>query len=160
MIKITVYRAKGSGAWLCLAVSFATALCGASPAFARERGDPMTASTTKQGYAFMSGGVGIDERNQMMKKARLYDLELSFADQSGKYLSDVQVVINDERGHEIVNTTTNGPWFYMNLPTGKYDVKATVDNQTREINGLKISKDHAEVRLLHWNVADQRISRK
>ena len=121
----------------------------------------MMASTTKQGYAFMSGGIGIDERNQMMGKAHLYDLELSFADRSGEYLSDVQVVIKDERGHEIVNTTTNGPWFYIDLPTGKYDVKATVDNQTREINGLKISKDQAAVRLLHWNVTtDRRISLK
>jgi len=160
MFKATLYGSRGSGALLCLVVSLAMALCGASPAFSRETGDPLTASTTKHGYAFMSGGVGIDEHDQMMKKAHLYDLELSFADQSGKYLSDVQVVISDERGHEIVNTTTNGPWFYMNLPTGKYDVKATVDNQTREINGLKISKDHAAVRLLHLNVADQRISRK
>ena len=160
MFKRTLYGSRRSGALLCLVVSLAMALCGASPAFSRETGDPMMASTTKQGYAFMSGGVGIDERNQMMKQAHLYDLELSFADRSGKYLSDVQVVINDERGDEIVNTTTNGPWFYINLPTGKYDVKATVDNQTMEINGLKISKDHSAVRLLHWNVADQRISRK
>src|SRR3990172_7256440 len=116
MFKRTLDGSRGSGALLCLGLSSALALCGASPAFSRETGGPMTASSTKQGYAFMSGGIGIDERNQMMGKAHLYDLELSFADRSGEYLSDVQVVIKDERGHEIVNTTTNGPWFYIDLP--------------------------------------------
>src|SRR6266550_3845774 len=79
---------------------------------------------TDQGYPFASGGVGTEERELMRKEAPRYDLDLSFADQGGKYLSDVKVAITDEHGNRIVETTTAGPWFYITLPVGRYDVKA------------------------------------
>lgn len=142
-----------------VALSFAITLAGASPSFSKQADTGISSGSTKQGFPFLSGGVGINEREQMMRKARLYDLELSFADQSGQYLSDVRLEIANDKGQEIVNTTTNGPWYYIELPAGTYNLKATVDNQTRELDGLKISKDHAVVRLLHWNTTDKRMTR-
>jgi hypothetical protein len=141
-----------------LAVPLAFVLARPTPSAARDRESGMISSKTEQGYAFMSGGVGIEERNLMQRKAGAYDLDLSFADKQGHYLSDVSVVIDDENGTQLVNSTATGPFFYIELPTGNYDVKASFDNQTEEIKNLNISKDHSTKELLHWNLSDNQMS--
>jgi hypothetical protein len=112
---------------------------------------------TEQGYRFMSGGVGDDERNEMMQRANQYDLTLSFAAYSGHYLSDVNVVVTDQRGKEMINTMTTGPLFYADLPAGKYDIKATFNGQTQQIKNVQISNARRFSRLLHWNASDDQI---
>jgi hypothetical protein len=141
-----------------LAVPLAFVLARPTPSAARDRESGTISSKTEQGYAFMSGGVGIEERNLMQRKAGAYDLDLSFADKQGHYLSDVSVVIDDENGTQLVNSTATGPFFYIELPTGNYDVKASFDNQTEEIKNLNISKDHSTKELLHWNLSDNQMS--
>ena len=141
-----------------LAVPLAFVLAQPTPSAARDRESGLISSKTGQGYAFMSGGVGIEERNLMQRKAGAYDLDLSFADKQGHYLSDVSVVIDDENGTQLVNSTATGPFFYIDLPTGKYDVQASFDNQTEEIKNLNISKDHSTKELLHWNLSDNQMS--
>lgn len=141
-----------------LAVPLAFVLAQPTPSAARDRESSLISSKTGQGYAFMSGGVGIEERNLMQRKAGAYDLDLSFADKQGHYLSDVSVVIDNENGTQLVNSTATGPFFYIDLPTGKYDVKASFDNQTEEIKNLNISKDHSTKELLHWNLSDNQMS--
>lgn len=141
-----------------LAVPLAFVLAQPTPSAARDRESGLISSKTGQGYAFMSGGVGIEERNLMQRKAGAYDLDLSFADKQGHYLSDVSVVIDNENGTQLVNSTATGPFFYIDLPTGKYDVKASFDNQTEEIKNLNISKDHSTKELLHWNLSDNQMS--
>ena len=141
-----------------LAVPLAVVLAQPTPSAARDRESGLISSKTGQGYAFMSGGVGIEERNLMQRKAGAYDLDLSFADKQGHYLSDVSVVIDDKNGTQLVNSTATGPFFYIDLPTGKYDVKASFDNKTEEIKNLNISKDHSTKELLHWNLSDNQMS--
>ena len=140
------------------AVPLAFILAQPAPAVARNTDSGMISSKTEQGYAFMSGGVGIGERNVMQRKARAYDLDLSFANRQGQYLSDIKVIIDNEHGKQIVDSTTTGPLFYIELPPGKYDVKATFDNKTEEVKNLNISKNHSTKELLHWNVPESRVS--
>ena len=94
----------------------------------------------------------------MQQKAGAYDLDLSFADKQGHYLSDVRVVIEDENGKRLVNSTAMGPFFYIDLPAGKYDVKASYDHKTEELKNLNISKDHSTKELLHWHLSDNQMS--
>jgi hypothetical protein len=121
-------------------LSLAFVLSGVSPAFPQQNIEGIVTGKTPQGYAYMSGGVGVDERGQMIKQLKNYDLKLSFADRAGEYLSDVKVVINNEHGKEIVNTASNGPWFFIELPSGKYHVKATFNNRTEEIKDVAASR--------------------
>ena len=118
----------------------------------------MVKGETEQGYRFMSGGAGIEERNEMMQQASQYDLALIFAAPSGDYLSDVGVVITDGRGKEVVNTTTTGPLFYAQLPSGRYNIKATYDGQSKEIKGMQVSDGRRVSQLFHWNVPDERLT--
>jgi hypothetical protein len=115
---------------------------------------------TTQGYPYTSGGVGIEERDRILKQAHHYDLELSFADKAGHYLSDVNVTIAEPNGNPIITTRTDGPLFFIELPDGQYDVKATFDHQTEEIKNLLITKGRLMTRLLHWNDSEQRISQR
>lgn len=107
---------------------------------------------TKQGFAYMSGGVGIDERELMGKLGKAYNLKLSFAEISGPYLADVGLIIEDTKGAEIISTTTNGPWFYIQLPSGTYTIKATVGGNTKQIKNLQLSKGERISRTVHWDL--------
>jgi hypothetical protein len=111
--------------------------------------------TTQQGYPFISGGVGTEERNQMLQNADQYDLELFFAANSGDYLSDVKIIVKDEHGNEVINTSAAGPLFYAELPAGRYDVKAIFGNHTQESKNIQVQNGRRVSRLFHWNVADQ-----
>jgi hypothetical protein len=123
--------------------------------WARSAASGIVNGKTDKGYRYMSGGVGIEERSAMRKEAQGYDLDLAFADRAGHFLSDVNLTITDKQGNQIVDTTTAGPWFYIALPDGKYDVKASYDNQIEELKNLEVSKNHGTARLLHWQLGDE-----
>lgn len=81
---------------------------------------------------FVSGGVGLDARQQMQVQAGQYNLHLEFATTlSGEYLSDVEVTITDGRGSNVLSTRTEGPWLLARLPAGAYAVSARVGDTVR-----------------------------
>jgi hypothetical protein len=127
---------------------------------ARDHTEGIMKGQTAQGYQFISGGAGTDERNEMMQQASQYDLALSFAATSGNYLSDVKVVVTDQQGREVINTTTTGPLFYADLAPGRYNVKVTYNDRAQEIKGLQIGNGRRVSRLFHWNVPDERLSER
>ena len=47
---------------------------------------------------YMTGGVGIDERQQMEEMAKGYNLKAIFATTSGGYLSDIAITITKTSG--------------------------------------------------------------
>ena len=78
----------------------------------------ITEGKTAQGFPYISGGVSTDERERMETEGKSYNVKLAFAERRGAYLSDVKVVIEGAKGAEIVSVTTNGPWFFIQLPPG------------------------------------------
>jgi len=74
------------------------------------------------GIAYMTGGVGVDERADMARTARDFNLKLVFAEPSRPYLADVRVEIKDGSGTKLVDTSSDGPWFFARLPEGQYQV--------------------------------------
>jgi hypothetical protein len=115
----------------------------------------ITEGKTEQGFAFLSGGVSTDEREVMEQKGKAYNVKLSFAEKRGPYLSDVKLEIRGPKGAEIISITTNGPWFFIQLPQGTYSVKATFNRQIKEIRNLAVSKDKAIQQTLVWDLGDQ-----
>lgn len=101
--------------------------------------------STSGGISYMSGGIGEEERDTLSQLGQTYDLKLIFADTTGHYLSDVTVVITDERGHHVLEAVSHGPWFFANLPAGRYHVRATTLGSTRE-QVIQVSPRH-QVRL-------------
>jgi hypothetical protein len=78
------------------------------------------------GIRYVSGGVGESERTELDALANEFNLHLMFATRnSGEYLSAVNVKILDANNHTLLTAVSKGPWFYAQLPPGRYTVEAT-----------------------------------
>jgi|SRR3989304_1846508 len=110
---------------------------------------------TAQGFPYLSGGVGSDEREIMEEKGKAYNVRISFAAKGGAFLADVKLVIADARGGEIVSITAPGPLFFIQLPPASYRVSASFRNETKEIKTLAVAKDRIVRRTLIWDLGEQ-----
>jgi hypothetical protein len=109
-------------------------------------------AASDKGFRYMTGGIGLEEREIMQRWGTDYNLKLTFAELSGDYLSDVRIAMQDQNGKNVINMTTNGPWLYVKLPAGTYDVKASFEGETRQIENLHLPKGDRVTRLLHWDL--------
>jgi hypothetical protein len=102
--------------------------CGAATAAQQ----PQTGTPAKAGEqaAVISGGIGLDARDELAAKAREYNLKLVFALSSREYVSDVDVEITNSAGRTVASHRTQGPWMYAKLPPGDYTVRATFNAST------------------------------
>jgi hypothetical protein len=74
-----------------------------------------------------TGGITLEERDA--------------ASAGGHYLSSIQVVVTDDSGREIVNTTTAGPWLILDLAPGTYQVQAARRNSDTQGGTISVSGD-------------------
>ena len=79
-----------------------------------------------EGIPYVSGGIGMDEREAMSAIASEYNLKIVFALKEGNYLAGASVLIKDAQGKTVLDTVSDGPWFYAKLPAGQYAVTATM----------------------------------
>lgn len=104
---------------------------------------------TTQGISYVSGGVGIGERNTLRAITGDYSLQLGFAQTSGSYLSGVDVEIQDAGGSPIVQAQSHGPWFFADLPTGTYTVRATTLGNTQQ-KVIRVADNRQKTLYFHW----------
>jgi hypothetical protein len=78
-------------------------------------------------FPYVSGGMGSTEREALYKERSSYNLWLTMAAKgSGAYLADVNVRIRDIRLQQpVLSHALAGPWLFVNLPVGRYDVEAS-----------------------------------
>lgn len=90
--------------------------------------DVPSQAQTQGSASFISGGVGEDDSDRMKQLRSQYPLELLFVTRGNpnQYLSDVRVQISGGGG-VAVDTVSNGPFFLVKVPPGRYTV--TADNQ-------------------------------
>lgn len=74
-----------------------------------------------------TGGIGTEERAAAPKDGT----KLVFFVETGNFLSNVQVVVKDASGKEVVNATSKGPWMILKLAPGRYSVNAAVGGQAQ-----------------------------
>ncbi|MBK1701490.1 hypothetical protein CKO41_07600 [Thiococcus pfennigii] len=86
-----------------------------------------------QGTPWLSGGVGLDEREYILDRyAGDFNLKLEFALAGGSYLGNVAVRIMSRNGEVVMEAVSEGPWFLTRLPAGGYRVQATSGGRTLE----------------------------
>ncbi len=84
-----------------------------------------TDPSPKIDISYISGGIGLNERETFLAQANNYNLQLTFAQQkTGSYLADVHVFIKNAKGESILDTVSEGPLFYAKPPLGKYKIEA------------------------------------
>ncbi|MGE5256860.1 MAG: hypothetical protein ACM3KE_09330 [Hyphomicrobiales bacterium] len=99
------------------------------------------------GVSFASGGVGLSERMDMDAMAKNYNIKMVFAEAPRDYVSGVTVKIVDHSGKMLLETTSNGPWFFAKLPQGDYRVEASFRNH-REVKDLKVASGFETIEFL------------
>ena len=91
---------------------------------------PLTVKTD-HGTPYVSGGVSMGERQTLRQMTKEDNLQVIFAARNRDYLSDVAVQITDNKGHEVLQTVTQGPWLFTRLPAGKYTIRATTKGRSQ-----------------------------
>ncbi|KON79562.1 carboxypeptidase-like regulatory domain-containing protein [Azoarcus sp. PA01] len=86
------------------------------------------------GVRYMTGGVGEEERNQLLASAQDFNLKLVFAEKSGNYLADVNVAIADSTGRKVLEASADGPLMLAQLPPGNYRVTAMANGREQTRN--------------------------
>jgi len=101
---------------------------------------------------FKTGGVGMEERGQMLASKEDYNVHMTFATRgSGVYRSDVQVEIADSRGRVNVSAQEAGPLMYVNLEPGRYRVTASaVDGQVIR-RDMVVQPGHTKELYFYWD---------
>jgi hypothetical protein len=115
----------------------------------------ITQGTTAQGFPYLTGGVSTEEREVLQASGKAYNVQLTFAEKGGAYISDVNLVIAGAKGVEIIAVTTSGPLFYIQLPPGSYGVSASFKGETKKVKSLLVAKDKTVRQTLIWDLGEQ-----
>ncbi len=81
----------------------------------------------QDGIAYVTGGVGLEEREALKAMEKDYNLIVTLATKEGPYLSDTAIEITDNTGKTLLSANADGPFFYAKLPAGAYMVKVGSD---------------------------------
>lgn len=107
---------------------------------------------------FVSGGISADEVAEFKARAKEFLLEIVFVQKADpednnrleEYLAEVNLQIKDSHGNEVINLTTEGPFFLADLPLGKYQIMAEHEGVVKT-NVIRIAaKKHQRVVFL-WD---------
>lgn len=100
----------------------------------------------KQGdIAYVSGGVGEAERDEILGLAQGFNLRLLFATKEGPYLSGTHVEILDSSGTTLLTADADGPFFYAQLPAGSYMVNAGAEPTVQSKKTTIAATGHREI---------------
>lgn len=86
----------------------------------------------------VTGGIGSTEREELQQQAGQYNFWLrTAANKSGAYLADIKVIVRDDKTKAVLLTTTlDGPWLFLSLPEGRYEVEAQYHDRTKRSDQL------------------------
>ncbi|NMF89295.1 carboxypeptidase regulatory-like domain-containing protein [Aromatoleum petrolei] len=101
------------------------ALAATLPATAALAQDSALQQGEFEGVPYLTGGVSLDEREQLFFTAADYNLKLVFAEKGGSYLSDTEVVVTRRDGRKVLELIAQGPFVFARLPAGDYRVAVT-----------------------------------
>jgi hypothetical protein len=101
---------------------------------------------------FVTGGVGVEERGQMLASKPDYNVRMTFATRgTGEYRSDVQVEISDAKGNTNVNARDAGPLMFVNLEPGRYRVTATAADGQVQRRELQVQAGRTKDLYFYWS---------
>src|SRR5690349_10785678 len=99
---------------------------------------------------YFSAGVGLEERQAEYPP---FSLKLVFTAGGKPYLTGVDVAIRsskDRTALDIPKDQIDGPWLFVDLPTGTYDITATYGVHKRSATGVKILEGKQKTLYLRW----------
>lgn len=114
------------------------------------QGAAPSAQMMYKGVPYLSGGVGLGEREHLQEMHKNYNLKLMFARTDGDYLAEVNVVVENAKGAQVLKADSVGPWLYTKLPPGKYEVMATTAQGSTVKQTVHVNQSAMTDVLLYW----------
>jgi hypothetical protein len=99
--------------------------------------------------AYRSGGFGQTEAQAMRDARRDYSLGLTFATREGAFLAGVDFEVRDASGQVVLQRQDEGPMVLVDLPPGRYTVRATAEGRERTHAFTSAGAAHPQV-VLSW----------
>jgi len=99
---------------------------------------------------YFSAGVGLEERTAEYPP---FSLKVVFTAGGKPYLSGVSVTIQPAKGETVLTIPQDqveGPWLFVDLPAGIYDVTATHHDSKQGLKGVKVEAGKQQVIHLRW----------
>ena len=113
--------------------------------------DATVEQRTANGIAYVTGGVGLEERQAMQELAPQYNVKLTFADKgTGAYRSGVAVQVRDMQGNVHIETDQAGPLLYAQLPPGRYRITANADGQQQQ-RTISVGSRGGKAAAFYWD---------
>lgn len=109
-----------------------------------------------EGVRYFSAGVGIEERSAEYPP---FALKLVFTAGGKPFLAGVAVTIQSAQGGPPINIPrdhVNGPWLFVELPSGTYHLTAIHADQTQGLKGVKMEAGKTKTVYLRWS--EERVS--
>ena len=100
---------------------------------------------------YFSAGVGIEERSAEYPP---FSLKLVFTAGGKPFLAGVAVTIQPAQGGPPINIPqehVNGPWLFVDLPSGTYHVTAIHAARTQGLKGIKLEAGKTKTVHLRWS---------
>ena len=106
----------------------------------------MQTGITAQGRPYVSGGVTHEELVALHERRESFNLwVVTAALRSGAHLSDVRVTIRDEKKQTVLDESLDGPWLFINLPLGRYEVQASYNGSVQRRATAIHAGDHHQL---------------
>lgn len=96
---------------------------------------------------YMTGGIA-EEAEMMRGIAKDYALEVVLVQKSKEietFLADVNVQILNEQQQVKLEITTAGPYLYVNLPAGRYEIVANFNGEMKKQKATITANKHKKV---------------
>ena len=108
---------------------------------------------TDDGISYVSAGVGKESRENLPP----FPLKLVFSTKTSRYLANIETEIVPARGGKPARIQSIGPWLLVDLPPGKYTVKARTPKGQEVVKSFEIVKGRTTKLNLVWNLSDEDI---
>jgi hypothetical protein len=102
------------------------------------------------GVRYFSAGVGIEERTA---KYPPFSLKIVFTAGGKPFLAGVAVTIQSVKGGPSINIPhdhVNGPWLFVELPSGTYHLTAIHADRTQGLKGVTVEAGKMKTVQLRW----------
>ncbi|QLD53901.1 carboxypeptidase regulatory-like domain-containing protein [Paraburkholderia fungorum] len=133
-----------------LLLAFLICVCANDAALAQSLPQP----ASQNGGSYITGGVGEDEVQAFRAAAPSYNLRMTFASKTGSYLSDIDVTITSGAGRSVLSVRTEGPFLFVRLPAGRYQIGAQTRHIT-ETRKIQVSAQGGTDLRFYWEDPDR-----
>lgn len=99
---------------------------------------------------YFSAGIGLVEREATYPP---FSLKLVFTAGGKAFVTGVDVTLRSAEGTTVLTVPreqVTGPWLFIDLSDGTYEVAATLGDVTQKVKGIKVRQGHVTTQHVRW----------